>query len=129
MFSSLRSSSFSRFSFFSPFFRSFSSSSRPPTGVLLLNMGGPATIPEVGPFLQRLFSDGEIIQFGRFQNFLGPLIAKRRTPRIEKQYETIGGSPIRKWTQIQGENMVKLFDNFSTVSAQDLSYFSFSYVV
>jgi len=72
----------------------------------MLNMGGPSDPKDTGPFLQRLFSDGEIIQFGRFQNFLGPVIAKRRTPDIQKQYEEIGGSPIRRWTETQGSGMV-----------------------
>merc|ERR1719296_12969 len=96
----------------SPFFRTacraFSTtSSTPKTAVVMMNMGGPATTPEVGPFLSRLFSDGEIIQLGALQNVLGPIIASRRTGKIEKQYEAIGGSPIRKWTDYQGERMAK----------------------
>ena len=31
------------------------------TGIVMFNMGGPATVPEVGPFLTRLFTDPEII--------------------------------------------------------------------
>jgi len=30
-----------------------------------------------------------------FQQFAGPLLAKRRSPEVSKQYELIGGSPIR----------------------------------
>merc|ERR1712205_141085 len=78
-----------------PLCRRNMSSGKSPTGIVMLNMGGPATVPEVGPFLERLFLDGEIIQLGNFQ-FLGKYMAKRRTPKIEKQYEEIGGSPIRK---------------------------------
>ena len=38
-------------------------------------------------------------------------IARRRTPKIQKQYEKIGGgSPIKMWTEKQGEGMVKLLD-------------------
>ena len=44
------------------------------------------------------------------KNTLGPFIAKRRTPKVSKQYEEIGGSPIRKWTDHQGEAMCKLLD-------------------
>ena len=41
-------------------------------------------------------------------------IAKRRTPKIQEQYEKIGGgSPIRKWTDLQGEQMVRLLDKMS----------------
>ena len=40
--------------------------------------------------------------------YLAPLIARRRTPRIQTQYEAIGGgSPIKKWTQLQGDAMVQ----------------------
>jgi hypothetical protein len=34
---------------------------RSKTGIVMFNMGGPATVPEVGPFLTRLFTDPEII--------------------------------------------------------------------
>ena len=38
-------------------------------------------------------------------------IARRRTPKIQEQYQKIGGgSPIKMWTEIQGEGMVKLLD-------------------
>lgn len=64
------------------------------TGVVLLNLGGPKTQEEVEPFLRRLFSDREIIQMPlpeRIQTeYLGPLIAKRRSPRIRAQYQAIG---------------------------------------
>ncbi|GAA6072281.1 ferrochelatase, mitochondrial, partial, partial [Tachysurus ichikawai] len=45
---------------------------------------------------------------------LGPFIAKRRTPKIQEQYSKIGGgSPIKAWTTMQGEGMVKLLDQMS----------------
>ena len=38
-------------------------------------------------------------------------IARRRTPKIQEQYQKIGGgSPIKMWTEKQGEGMVKLLD-------------------
>lgn len=79
----------------------------PPTAIVLLNMGGPGSLDGaedgVEPFLQRLFSDGEIIALGPLQRWLGPLIARRRAPRIREQYAAIGGrSPIRGWTELQG---------------------------
>lgn len=92
----------------------------------MMNMGGPATIPEVGPFLDRLFSDGEIIQLGKLQ-FLGKYIAKRRTPKIAKQYEAIGGSPIRKWTDIQGAAMAKRLDEISPETAPHKHFINFRY--
>lgn len=97
------------------------------TAVVMLNMGGPATVPEVGPFLDRLFSDGEIIQLGPLQKWLGPLISKRRTPKIEEQYRRIGGSPIRQWTQKQGEMMVQRLDKMSPQTAPHRFYICFRY--
>jgi len=45
---------------------------------------------------------------------LAQWIAKRRTPKITEHYREIGGgSPIRKWTEIQGAGMVKLLDEIS----------------
>ena len=86
----------------------------PKTAVVMLNMGGPNDLDEVGPFLQNLFSDGEIITLGPLQNILGPLISTRRTPAIKEQYAQIGGrSPIGLWTKEQGEGMVKRLDEIS----------------
>lgn len=45
---------------------------------------------------------------------MAPFIAKRRTPKIQEQYKQIGGgSPIRKWTEKQGNEMVKILDKIS----------------
>ncbi len=40
-----------------------------PIGVALLNMGGPATVEEIRPFLTRLFSDSAML----------PLLVERPT--------------------------------------------------
>ena len=47
-----------------------------PTGIVLMNLGGPKDLDQVQPFLLELFSDREIIQLPA-QNVLGPFIAKR----------------------------------------------------
>ena len=52
---------------------------RPPTAIVMMNLGGPETLDKVNPFLERLFTDKEIIDLGTFQNTIGPFIAKRRT--------------------------------------------------
>jgi protoheme ferro-lyase len=48
--------------------------SSPKTGILMMNMGGPSSLEGeedgVGPFLKRLFTDGEIITLGPLQNVL-----------------------------------------------------------
>jgi len=99
------------------------------TGVLMMNMGGPATPDETGPFLHRLFNDGDIIQLGGgwFQKMLGTFIAKRRTPKVQAQYEQIGGSPIRKWTEFQGEKMCEILDKTSPDTAPHKPYIAFRY--
>jgi protoheme ferro-lyase len=84
---------------------------RAPTAVAMMNMGGPSTLGEVESFLTNLFTDPEIIPMGPVQNVVGPYVAKRRTPKITDQYAQIGGgSPILKWSNIQGEEMCKLLD-------------------
>ena len=84
------------------------------TAIMMLNMGGPATLDKVQFFLTNLFTDPEIIPMGKFQNIIGPMIAKRRTPKIADQYQQIGGgSPIGKWTELQGNEMCKILDNIS----------------
>ncbi|KAG7134108.1 Ferrochelatase like protein [Verticillium longisporum] len=91
-------------------------------------MGGPQTTDEVGDFLSRLFADGDLIPLGRFQNYVGPLISQRRTPKIQKQYAEIGGgSPIRKWSEYQNEEMCKILDKISPETAPHKPYVAFRY--
>jgi len=97
------------------------------TGVLMLNLGGPATQEEVQPFLTRLFSDREIIKIP-FQKFSGPLLAKRRTPKVKKQYAMIGGgSPLRYWTEQQGKLMCAKLDVLRPETAPHKYYVGFRY--
>jgi protoporphyrin/coproporphyrin ferrochelatase len=75
-------------------------------GVLLLNLGGPDKLEDVGPFLYNLFSDPEIIRlpFPWLQKPLAWFIASRRTKRSQENYKQIGGSsPLRSITEAQGE--------------------------
>jgi protoporphyrin/coproporphyrin ferrochelatase len=91
-----------------------------PIGIVLLNMGGPSSlhgkVDGVEPFLTRLFTDNEIIGLPKLlQPFLGPFIAKRRSPRIVEQYKTIGGkSPIGDWTEKQGKEMIRKLEVMSS---------------
>ena len=79
-------------------------------GIVMMNMGGPRTLNKVQNFLTNLFCDYEIIPLP-FQKWLGPLIAKRRTPAITKQYAAIGGgSPIGDWTEKQGKALCSLLN-------------------
>ncbi|CAL3967936.1 hypothetical protein PZA11_006997 [Diplocarpon coronariae] len=103
-------------------------SSKGPTAMVFMNMGGPGNTDEVGDFLSRLFADADLIPLGRFQNYLGPLISKRRTPKIQKQYAAIGGgSPIRKWSEYQADEMCKILDKISPETAPHKPYVMFRY--
>ena len=66
--------------------------------VLITYMGAPSKAEEIKPFLFRLFSDRDLINFGVpsfFQKPLAYLIATFRTPKVKPQYEAIGGgSPL-----------------------------------
>ncbi|KZL49952.1 ferrochelatase [Nodularia spumigena] len=75
-------------------------------GVLLLNLGGPDKLEDVGPFLYNLFSDPEIIRlpFRWLQKPLAWFIATRRTTTSQANYKQIGGgSPLRRITEEQGQ--------------------------
>lgn len=101
---------------------------KPKTGILMLNMGGPEKLEDVHDFLLRLFMDTDLMKLP-VQNKLGPFIAKRRTPKIQEQYSKIGGgSPIKHWTSMQGEGMVKLLDQMCPETAPHKFYIGFRYV-
>uniref|UniRef100_A0A3P9I399 Ferrochelatase n=1 Tax=Oryzias latipes TaxID=8090 RepID=A0A3P9I399_ORYLA len=101
---------------------------KPKTGILMLNMGGPEKLEDVHDFLLRLFLDTDLMKLP-VQSKLGPFIAKRRTPKIQEQYSKIGGgSPIKRWTSMQGEGMVKLLDEMSPDTAPHKFYIGFRYV-
>lgn len=87
------------------------------TGVILLNLGGPATLSEVRPFLYRLFSDRSLIRLGpRFlQRFLAALLARKRAPYSCSLYEQIGGgSPLVPLTQDQAAALQQLLNSASS---------------
>ncbi|CAK1356173.1 Ferrochelatase, mitochondrial [Cercospora beticola] len=91
-------------------------------------MGGPSTQDEVGDFLKRLFSDGDLIPLGRFQSYIASFIARMRTPKIKNQYEAIGGgSPIRKWSEYQAQELCKILDRTSPETAPHSPYVAFRY--
>ncbi|MBA2459634.1 MAG: ferrochelatase [Gemmatimonadales bacterium] len=98
------------------------------TGIVMMNLGGPADLDQVGPFLLELFADREIIQLP-FQRWLGPYIARRRTPKVKGLYASIGGgSPILRYTEAQGRGMVERLDRLSPETAPHQFYVAFRYV-
>ncbi|KAG1824164.1 hypothetical protein EV424DRAFT_1320861 [Suillus variegatus] len=99
-----------------------------PSAIVMLNMGGPLTVPETYDFLKNLFMDGDLIPLP-FQRIIAPLIAKWRTPQIEKQYADIGsGSPILKYTEMQGAGMCELLEELHPETAPHKPYVAFCYV-
>ena len=97
------------------------------TGIVMMNLGGPATLSDVEPFLLELFADREIIQLP-LQRWLGPYIARRRTPKVRKLYASIGGgSPILRYTEAQGRGMVERLDIMSPETAPHKFYVAFRY--
>ncbi len=73
-------------------------------GFLLFNMGGPEKKEDVREFLYNVFSDPAIIRLPLsdiFQKPLARFIARRRSAKVAKRYQAIGGgSPLLKWTRL-----------------------------
>ncbi len=77
-------------------------------GILLMNLGGPERIQDVGPFLYNLFSDPEIIRLpvASLQKPLAWWISTIRSKKSEKAYRSIGGgSPLRRITEQQAREL------------------------
>ncbi|MEN9878532.1 MAG: HLIP-like ferrochelatase [Cyanobacteriota bacterium] len=77
-------------------------------GVVLLNLGGPERIQDVGPFLYNLFSDPEIIRLPipALQKPLAWLISSLRSQKSQQAYRSIGGgSPLRRITDQQAREL------------------------
>jgi ferrochelatase len=76
-----------------------------PTGLVLLNMGGPDSLRAVRPFLYNLFSDRDLIQLpagALLQKPFAWLISRVRAPKVKLNYASIGGkTPLLEWTQKQ----------------------------
>lgn len=95
------------------------------TAILMLNLGGPRTTADVEPFLVNMFSDRTFINIP-FN--LGPSIARYRARKsVIQQYEKIGGSPLSKWTDIQGHKLVETLDKVSPHTAPHKFYPCFRY--
>ncbi len=98
-----------------------------PTGIVMLNLGGPSDLDAVEPFLVRLFQDRELMRLPA-QRTLGGFIARRRAPRVRKLYAAIGGgSPILRHTEAQGRGMVERLDRISPATAPHRFYVAFRY--
>lgn len=98
-----------------------------PTGILLLNMGGPRDLDEVQDFLTQVMTDEDIIKLP-FQRYLGPLIARTQVRSWKEKYERIGGcSPLLEWTRRQAAAMAEILDRERPESAPHLPVPCFRY--
>jgi ferrochelatase len=75
-----------------------------PTGVLILNLGGPDAPASVKPFLLELFRDPDVLTVpggAPVRNALAWLIATMRAKRVVKNYLEVGWSPLLPRTLAQ----------------------------
>lgn len=69
-------------------------------GVLVCDFGGPQKAEELEPFLTLLLDD--VLPFPRWiKRFAAPMIAKRRVPVVQPNYEMIGWSPLIRTHEAQ----------------------------
>lgn len=77
------------------------------TGIVMAQMGGPASLDEVAPFIRSIFEDPAIVPLPggpRTRRALAWLIATARGPSVRARYRLIGGgSPIREITLRQAD--------------------------
>jgi ferrochelatase len=82
-----------------------------PTGLVLLNMGGPDSLRAVRPFLYQLFSDRDLIQLpagALLQKPFAFMISRLRAPKVRVNYALIGGkSPQLEWTEKQAAGVAR----------------------
>lgn len=95
------------------------------TGILLMNLGGPATLDGVAPFLLNVMADRDFIRIP-LQRWLGPITARRRTQRLHDAYAAIGGgSPILAWTEKQARALEARLDQLRPQGAPHRGYVAF----
>lgn len=76
-------------------------------------MGDSHHTEDVAAYLERLFTDEDIMSLP-FQSFLGPLIAKRRAPRLMQKYKEMApGKGLLEWTEMQGALLTNTLDKMS----------------
>lgn len=88
------------------------------TAVVLMNLGGPASLDEVEPFLMNLFRDVISFPWGAAgSGILGRFIARRRRAHAQGMYRQIGGgSPILQETQAQAAALQSALGSDSSAS-------------
>ncbi len=79
----------------------------PSEALLLVNMGGPRNLGEVGDYLRAIFNDPAILPLPPIMRSpLAGLISSRRTEKVTERYRLLGGcSPLYQWTAALRNNM------------------------
>jgi ferrochelatase len=82
------------------------------TGVVLTNLGAPDSPAEIEPFLRALFSDPLILSIrpGPLRRLVARRIARKRAPKVARDYERIGGSPLRRLTEEQAAALDRVLE-------------------
>ncbi len=99
-------------------------------GVVLMNMGGPWSLDQIQPYLQRVLGDRHLVRLPAgwlYQWLFARLVSRRRARKVVKQYELIGGgSPLLKETEVLAESLgkalavpVEIAMRYSTPGAAD----------
>lgn len=92
-----------------------------PTGVLLLNLGGPWSLDQVRPFLRTLFGDRTIMPLpggAVLQGAWAGLLATLRRRAVEERYRQIGGrSPLLYWSRLQALGLVRRLNETGSLDA------------
>lgn len=94
------------------------------TAVVMLNLGGPRSEQEVSGYLMRMFSDRTFIGL---PPGLGPVIGKLRAKAKVQQYAAIGFSPLERWSNLQGSEMIKTLNSALPQHAPFQHYLAFRY--
>jgi ferrochelatase len=102
-----------------------------PTGLVLLNLGGPADLASIRPFLDALFADREIVRLpgGPIgQWLLSRIVVRARLSKVTGWYAAIGGgSPILRYTTGQGEGLAQRMNARRPDLAPFKPYIAFRY--
>ncbi len=75
----------------------------PAYGVVLMNMGGPWTLADIQPYLQRVLGDPHLVRLPGgwfYQGLFARLVSRRRARKVVDRYRQIGGgSPLLAETE------------------------------
>jgi ferrochelatase len=97
-----------------------------PTAVVMLSMGEPNDLDDVGRYFSVLMQDRELMQLP-VQRVLAPLIARMSTPGARKQHAEAGGPQLKGWLERQGEAMASALDELSPMTAPHRHYLALRY--